>query len=59
VKPIKAPIFMELKNRHEACFIVDNPYWQGTIVTFSELSAKFFSDKEYRSLVTIPEVVFN
>ena len=41
-KPIKTPIFMGLKNIHEACFVVDNPYWQGTVVTFSGLSAKFF-----------------
>lgn len=41
-KPIKVPILMELKNRHEACFIGDNPYWQGTVVTFSGLSARFF-----------------
>ena len=27
-KPIKTPIFMGLKNIHEACFVVDNPYWQ-------------------------------
>nr|QGW12745.1 hypothetical protein [Nanofrustulum shiloi] len=39
-KPIKTPIFMELKNKHEACFVVGNPYWQGTVVTFSGLSAK-------------------
>lgn len=31
-KPIKTPIFMGLKNIHEACFVVDNPYWQGTVV---------------------------
>lgn len=41
-KPIKVPILMELKNIHEACFIGDNPYWQGTVVTFSGLSARFF-----------------
>ena len=41
-KPIKIPIFIGLKNIHEACFVVDNPYWQGTVVTFSGLSAKFF-----------------
>ena len=41
-KSIKTPIFMGLKNIHEACFVVDNPYWQGTVVTFSGLSAKFF-----------------
>ena len=41
-KPIKTPIFMGLTNIHEACFIVANPYWQGTVVTFSGLSAKFF-----------------
>jgi hypothetical protein len=41
-KPIKTPIFIGLKNIHEACFVVDNPYWQGTVVTFSGLSAKFF-----------------
>jgi len=39
-KPIKTPIFMGLKNIHEACFVVDNPYWQGTVVTFSGLCAK-------------------
>ena len=33
---------MGLKNKHEACFVVDNSYWQGTVVTFSGLSAKFF-----------------
>jgi hypothetical protein len=33
---------MELKNIHEACFVVDNPYWQGIVVTFFGLSAKFF-----------------
>ena len=27
-KSIKTPIFMGLKNIHEACFVVDNPYWQ-------------------------------
>lgn len=41
-KPIKTPIFIGLKNIHEAYFVVDNPYWQGTVVTFSGLSAKFF-----------------
>lgn len=41
-KPIKTPIFIGLKNIHETCFVVDNPYWQGTVVTFSRLSAKFF-----------------
>ena len=33
---------MELKNIHEACFVVDNPYWEGTVVTFSGLSANQF-----------------
>lgn len=41
-KPIKTPIFIELKNIHDACFVVDNNYWEGTVVTFSGLSAKFF-----------------
>ncbi len=41
-KPIKIPIFMGLKNIHEACFVVDNPYWKGTCVYFSGASATFF-----------------
>lgn len=40
--PIKTPIFIGLKNIHEACFVVNNPYWQGSVITFFELSAKFF-----------------
>ena len=41
-KPIKEPIFVNSKNKFQACFIVDNPYWQGTVVRFSGLSARFF-----------------
>ena len=40
--PIKTPIFIGLKNIHEACFVVNNPYWQGSVITFFALSAKFF-----------------
>ena len=42
VKPAKEPILVNLKNKFEASFLVDNPYWNGTLLHFSGLNATQF-----------------
>jgi len=41
-KPIKQPILISSKNKFEVLFLVDNSYWQGTILQFSGFNAKNF-----------------
>jgi len=41
-KPIRQPIFIDLKKRHEISFIQDYSYWEGTLLHFSGLNAAQF-----------------
>lgn len=41
-KPIRQPIFVNSKNQHEICFILDNVYWEGILLHFSGLNAARF-----------------
>ena len=41
-KSIRQPIFVNSKNQHEICFILDNLYWEGILLHFSSLNAARF-----------------
>jgi hypothetical protein len=41
-KPIRQPIFVNSRNHHEICFILDNLYWEGILLHFSGLNASRF-----------------
>ena len=41
-KPIKEPILVSSKNKFEVCFVLDNSYWQGTLLYFSGSNATVF-----------------
>ena len=41
-QPIKQSILVNSKNKSEVLFVVDNPYWQGTLLQFSGANAKNF-----------------
>lgn len=41
-KPIKESILINLENKYEVFFVVDNPYWRSTLLHFSVTNAKNF-----------------
>ena len=41
-KPVKEPILVSSKNKFEVLFVVDNSYWQETILQFSASNATVF-----------------
>lgn len=41
-KPIKERILVNSKNQFQVCFVGDNPYWDGTPLHFSGLTATRF-----------------
>ena len=41
-KPIKESILVSSKNKFEVCFIVDNTYWNGTLLHFTGVNATRF-----------------
>ena len=49
---IKQSILVNLKNKYEVLFVVDNPYWQGTLLHFSGANAKNFYSLVKRELVS-------
>jgi hypothetical protein len=50
-KPISEPISVSLKNKFQADFVVDNPYWKGTLLTFSGLNAAVFYTLVQKKLI--------
>ena len=50
-KPISEPISVSLKNNFQADFVVDNPYWKGTLLTFSGLNAAVFYTLVQKKLI--------
>ena len=41
-KPIEESILFKKKNKYKITFVVDNPYWNGTLLQFSGLNASRF-----------------
>lgn len=39
---VKEPILVNCKNQFKVCFVVDNPYWGGTLLHFSGTNAARF-----------------
>lgn len=48
---IKQSILVNSKNKYEILFVVDNPYWQLTLLQFSGLNAKIFYSLIQQKLV--------
>lgn len=41
-KPTRHPIFVDFKNNFEVCFLIENSYWDGTLLHFSGPNAAAF-----------------
>jgi hypothetical protein len=41
-KPTRHPIFVDFKNNFEVCFLIENFYWDGTLLHFSGSNAARF-----------------